>query len=553
MQDKYNNTKVTVGQYLFNQLKKLGIKDIFGVPGDYAFPIDDTVVNDPELRWIGCCNELNATYAADGYARIHGYSALCTTYGVGELSTFCGLGGAFAENVPIVHIVGMPTSKLFNSNKVVHHMLGYPDYHVYEKMISPAVCATALLTPKNVISEIHRVLTAMVQTKKPVYFCVPFDYCNEQVEEVVEQIPEVVKAKSDEVALNDVLHEIKKKIHDSNQTVFLVGNLIDRFQLSSKLSSFVEKMKIPFVSMMSGKGSIDESLDEYVGTYNGKASDPAVIKFVESSDCYVLFGTEISDFNTSSFSCNIPEEKTIFISLHDVRIGKVKFENVEFEDVVNGIISLTKENIGSKKLPQHITNKKDDQKQESDSEAPLSMTYLHSKIVNFLQPNDIVLLETGTSMAMNLSRMPKGCTVLNQVLWGAIGYATPAAFGAALAAPNRRVVLVTGEGSLQMTAQELCQFARFNLKPVLIIINNDGYLIERVLCKIPEQSYNDIPQWRYTELMHAFGAPNDFLSVQAKTCGELDSIFEKVNKEKAGAFIEVFTPKLDTPQYFEKF
>lgn len=101
--------------------------------------------------------ELNATYAADCYARINGYGAVCTTYGVGELSTFCGISSAFQENLPIVHIVAMPKSKLIGSNKIVHHMLGYPDYHVYEKMIQPAVCATSILTLKNAISEVNRV------------------------------------------------------------------------------------------------------------------------------------------------------------------------------------------------------------------------------------------------------------------------------------------------------------------------------------------------------------------------------------------------------------
>ncbi|MDY0130251.1 MAG: thiamine pyrophosphate-binding protein [Methanosarcina vacuolata] len=78
---------LTVIQYLLDRLKQLGIRDIFGVPGDFAFPINNAICDDKELRWIGCCNELNAVYAADGYARIKGMSALSTTFGVGELST----------------------------------------------------------------------------------------------------------------------------------------------------------------------------------------------------------------------------------------------------------------------------------------------------------------------------------------------------------------------------------------------------------------------------------------------------------------------------------
>ena len=74
----------TVIQHVLSRLHDLGVKDVFGVPGDYAFPVNDAVCSDPRLRWVGCCNELNAAYAADGYARIRGLAALSTTYGVGE-------------------------------------------------------------------------------------------------------------------------------------------------------------------------------------------------------------------------------------------------------------------------------------------------------------------------------------------------------------------------------------------------------------------------------------------------------------------------------------
>ena len=75
----------------------IGIRDVFGVAGDFAFPIDDAVSNNKEMRWVGSCNELNAAYSADGYARIHGMAALCTTYGVGELSAINGVAGCYAE------------------------------------------------------------------------------------------------------------------------------------------------------------------------------------------------------------------------------------------------------------------------------------------------------------------------------------------------------------------------------------------------------------------------------------------------------------------------
>jgi indolepyruvate decarboxylase len=114
--------------------------------------------------------------------------------------------------------------------------------------------------------------------------------------------------------------------------------------------------------------------------------------------------------------------------------------------------------------------------------------------------------ETGTvSMGLGFARLPKGASFHNQTLWGAIGWATPAAFGAAVAAPDRRVVLVKGEGAHQLTAQEISQFARLGLRPVVFVLNNNGYLIERLLCKDPQIAYNDVAQWHYSELPRALG------------------------------------------------
>ena len=108
-------------------------------------------------------------------------------------------------------------------------------------------------------------------------------------------------------------------------------------------------------------------------------------------------------------------------------------------------------------------------------------------------------------MGLAVALMPKGATFHNQTLWGSIGWATPAAFGAAVAARDRRVVLVTGEGSHQLTAQEFSQFGRRGLKPIVFVLNNSGYQIERLLCNNPAIAYNDVASWRYSEVPHALG------------------------------------------------
>jgi indolepyruvate decarboxylase len=143
-------------------------------------------------------------------------------------------------------------------------------------------------------------------------------------------------------------------------------------------------------------------------------------------------------------------------------------------------------------------------------------------------------------MGLGFAKLPHGATFHNQTLWGSIGWATPAALGAQIAAPERRVLLFTGEGSHQLTVQELGQFGRLGLRPVVFVLNNGGYLIERLLCKYPEIAYNDLANWRYHELPHALGC-TDWLTVRVTTCGELDDALSTAEATKAGVYIEVVT------------
>jgi hypothetical protein len=165
---KRKGMKMTVIQRVLSCLPDIGIKDVFGVAGDFAFPIDDAVSSNRNLRWVGCCNELNAAYAADGYARTHGIAALCTTYGVGELSAICGVGGAYAEHVPVIHLVGMPSSGAQDQRRLVHHTLGNGEFGLFFRMAEPVVCAQAIMTPENCVAETERLIAAALYHRRPV-------------------------------------------------------------------------------------------------------------------------------------------------------------------------------------------------------------------------------------------------------------------------------------------------------------------------------------------------------------------------------------------------
>jgi indolepyruvate decarboxylase len=171
----------TVIEHVLERLKSIGIDHIFGVPGDYAFPVEDAIVNFPGIEWVGCCNELNAAYAADGYARIHGLGAVNTTYGVGELSAINGIAGAYAEHLPVFHLVGMPNMAIQAGRALVHHTLGNGEFDLFRKMAEPAVCASAIMTPQNVAYETERLIAEALYHRRPVYMSFPGDLADQMV------------------------------------------------------------------------------------------------------------------------------------------------------------------------------------------------------------------------------------------------------------------------------------------------------------------------------------------------------------------------------------
>jgi indolepyruvate decarboxylase len=160
-------------QYVLRRLKEVGVDDIFGVAGDYAFPVNDAIVEHRAINWIGCCNELNAAYAADGYARMRGVGAVCTTFGVGELAAMSAIAGAYAEHLPVFHLVGTPNLATQEGRALVHHTLGDGEFDLFHKMAEPIVCASAVMTPQNVAAETERLIAAALYHRRPVYMAFP--------------------------------------------------------------------------------------------------------------------------------------------------------------------------------------------------------------------------------------------------------------------------------------------------------------------------------------------------------------------------------------------
>jgi indolepyruvate decarboxylase len=391
------------------------------------------------------------------------------------------------------------------------------------------------MTPDNCVAETERLIAAALYHRRPVYMAFPFDYANLPV--VASAPTAAVIPQTDQVALEAAVAAMADAIHGARSACILPGILISRCGRGAQATALVEASGLPFATMFMDKSVLDETHPQYIGMYDGQLMNEEIRAFVEGCDCVLGLGAMLTDFNSGAFTARIDRLKSINILHNSVRVGAALYPNVEMKDVLAALArKLTRKQA---QVPQrHGLGQPVGQPNDK-----ISVQYLYPRWEQMLKPGDILVAETGTtSMGLGFAQMPKDATFHNQTLWGSIGWATPAAFGAALASPDRRTILVTGEGSHQLTAQEVSQFHRFGLKPIIYVLNNDGYLIERVLCKDGDTYYNDLAQWRYHRLPEALGCEGWF-TARVTTCGELDGAIKRAETCGTGAYIEVVADK----------
>lgn len=266
-------TSYTVADYLLDRLADCGVDHLFGVPGDYNLQFLDHVIAHRQIRWVGCANELNAAYAADGYARMQGCGALLTTFGVGELSALNGVAGSFAEHVPVLHIVGAPSTSAQQRRECLHHTLGDGNFDHFRQMSAPVSVAQGVLDAANARDEIDRVLRDIVRYSRPGYLLLPADIASLPTSRPVNALT-ANNAPTDSTELAEFVSHARALLRDSRRVSLLADVLALRFGLQSTLNKWVDAVPIPHATMLMGKGLFNETHAGFVGTYSG-GGEPA--------------------------------------------------------------------------------------------------------------------------------------------------------------------------------------------------------------------------------------------------------------------------------------
>lgn len=534
-------TSYTVADYLLDRLADCGVDHLFGVPGDYNLQFLDHVIAHRQIRWVGCANELNAAYAADGYARMQGCGALLTTFGVGELSALNGVAGSFAEHVPVLHIVGAPSTSAQQRRECLHHTLGDGNFDHFRQMSAPVSVAQGVLDAANARDEIDRVLRDIVRYSRPGYLLLPADIASLPTSRPVNALT-ANNAPTDSTELAEFVSHARALLRDSRRVSLLADVLALRFGLQSTLNKWVDAVPIPHATMLMGKGLFNETHAGFVGTYSGGASLPETRAAIEDADVIFCIGTCFTDTITAGFTHHIPQEKSIEIQPFAARVGKRWFSGINMQEAVNALMTLSRDFSAQWQIqPGRVM------KSASADNGHLTQRHFWQTLEKYLQPHDILLGDQGTA-AFGLAdlTLPQGASLIVQPLWGSIGYTLPAAFGAQTSQPDRRVVLVVGDGAAQLTIQELSSMLRDGLRPLILLLNNEGYTVERAIHG-PEQRYNDISLWNWTQIPQALNLDCQAECWKVTNASQLNDALTRATRGDKLMLLEVMLPKMDIP------
>jgi indolepyruvate decarboxylase len=256
--------------------------------------------------------------------------------------------------------------------------------------------------------------------------------------------------------------------------------------------------------MFVGKADFLEQHSNCIGAYQGAGSEGVVREFVEGADTVVFLGCVASDFNLGGFTARLHDDQVVHVLGNQIIVGERVFRRVAIEDLVEGLLAAVPADAGkAADAPRHRFLHRSANRYQAVAGEPLTNRRFYDRIAHFVTAKDIVLADAGCAINATHLQLPAGARYIASCYWASIGMGFGAALGACFAAePGKRVVALEGDGSFQMTAQELSSMVRYDKNAVVFVVNNEGYTAERLIHDGP---FNDIAQWQYHRLPEAFG------------------------------------------------
>jgi indolepyruvate decarboxylase len=441
----------------------------------------------------------------------------------------------------MIVISGAPPSHRRESGAMVHHLVSnyYLQLDIFKKITIDAAIITDAETAAD---EIDRVIRNCIAHKLPVYLELPADITKAPCREPGELLYAAPVASNPE-SLAECVAEVAEVLNKSDHPLILAGVEVLRFKLGKDALLLVETTEIPFATMLSSKSVLPELHPQFTGIYQGGWSRESVRRQVEDSDCLLSLGVWMTDLDTGLFSMNLDSRRMITVGGGQVRIGSHYYHQIQLGDFIRELVKAVKPRAYMASHPAEAYRPK--QQFLPEPSCILTAPRLYECVNYYLDDKMILLSEPGDSFcAAPDFHIEEAENFIVQAYYCSIGFCTPAALGVALARPGKRPVVLSGDGAFQMTAQEISSLIKERCPAVIIIVNNDGYLIERYLHD--DGMYNDIQKWQYSKLPAIFDDGSFVIGIRVTTEEELEQAMETAVSETGKlVMIEACLPNRD--------
>jgi len=538
MLDTRSSQKFTIGNYLGTRFEQIGLKHCFMVPGDYNLVLLDQLIQNKNILQIGCCNELNAAYAAEGYARANGCGVVITTFNVGAFSALNGVAGAYAENLPLIIVSGGYNTNDEAANHLLHHTIGTHDFSYQYEIFRQVTCAAVrILNAENAPLLLDHAIVTALRERKPAYIEIACNLAAAPCNKPAPFESVLIEKVTNRHSLNAAVKSAAAILNNAKKPLLLAGSHLRSFKAMDAFRELAESLGCAVAVMPDAKGSFPEDHIQYIGIYLGGESSPGCEPIVDWADMILAAGPQFTDYTTDGWTALPTREKSIIAQPRSVRFSDLAYTEIELADFLSALAKKVHANDrtlmeyrqigGGERATEQTTTK-------ADSDTPLSRAEMVSQIEKDLDGKTTLLVETGDAWFNGMfMRLPKGACFEIEMQWGAIGWSVPASFGYAMGMEDdRRIVSIIGDGSFQLTAQEVANMIRYKTNNVIFLVNNHGYVIES---EIHEGPYNYFKNWDYAGLVPIFNAEDGKgLGLKATTAGELAIAIEKAREHRGG-------------------
>ena len=504
----------SVSEFLIERMENAGVKHVFGVPGDYVLNFYKKLSDAKNVELVTTTDENHAGFAADAYARVAGIGCVCVTYNVGAAKLINAVQCAYAERSPLIVISGSPGIKERGEGVLLHHMVR--SFECQKEVFENFTCASVVLdNPNRAGYEIDRVFEALDHYKQPIYIELPRDIADKALSYDVYKQGTPESPVTDEQNLKEAIEEVSAWIESAQKPVILAGVEVARFDLGGELIKFAENTNIPIVTTLLSKSVIGETHPLFLGVYAGDTSRDGVQEAVEESDCLMMFGAMLTDMALSFMPSKFEKRNTVSCSVQGLKIKNHIYENVMFKDFCK---ALFKTDLSSKSGTQ-IRVAREKAVFKPVRKAKVTTARLFEKIDSIITDDMAVIADVGDCLfgAADLTMHHKN-TFLGAAFYTSMGTAIPGSLGFGMAKPDKRAIVLLGDGSFQMSCTELSTIVSHRLNPIVFVLNNHGYTTERFLLDGP---FNDISDWDYHKITEMIGGG---VGVQVETEEELEKI-----------------------------